>query len=331
MEGFGTNLATEIAKQFDKKTEIVEELSSILFLSKDAIYRRLRGETSFTFEEACTIANRFNLSLDSIAQSNAKQQTAFCSYSLYDQADKSFKDFLLDMLKKFEHAASLPEIEIYYATKGLPLFHYLQQPELLAFKLFVWEVASWNGDSIHGKQFDFEMLTPEDIAIADKIYELYCSIPTFEIWNNTILESTFEQINYLSAINLFKDKNTPQRLFDALRELMLKAREVAGKGKKIYNGEERANFDLYQSELFNATNNVIYATSQQQSFVSWTFCDPDYLLSYDEELCQRASTWLTNLISQSNNITKHSLRIRNEYFNGLDEKIAAASGMMEVV
>lgn len=331
MENFGTNLATEIAKQFDRKTAIVEDLSEALYLSKDAIYRRLRGETSFTFEEACAIANRFNLSLDAIAKSNGTQQTAFCSYNLYHQEDKSFKTFLEDMHQRFQYAANLPEVQMYYATKGLPLFLYLTKPELLAFKLFVWEVASWNAESIHDVQFDLDMLTEEDCAIAEQVYELYCDVPSFEIWNSTILESSFEQINYLNAINLFKDKNTPQRLYDLLRDLMRESHTMASKGRKIYKGEERAPLELFQSELFNATNNVIYITSEQQSFVSWTFCDPDYLLSYDEQLCQRAATWLKNLISQANNITKHSLRIRNAYFNDLDGKIAAASRTMETV
>ena len=321
MENFGTNLATEIAKHFDKKTNIVEDLSETLYLSKDAIYRRLRGETSFTFEEACTIANKLGLSLDAIAKANTQEQIAFCSYNLYNQVDKSFKTFLQDMLARFQLVAALPNVELYYTTKGLPLFLYLKYPELLAFKLFVWEVASWNTERIHAEKFDFDMLSEQDIELATQIYELYCTIPSYEIWNSTILDSSFAQIHYLNAISMFKDPSIPERLFDILHSVMEQAKEMAGRGKKLHFREEKAAFNLYQSELFNATNNVIYITSEQREFVTWTFCDPDYLLSTDEHLCQRASTWLKNLINQANNITMHSLRIRNEYFNDLDQKI----------
>lgn len=324
MENFGANLAAEISAHFDKKTAIVEELSEALYLSKDAIYRRLRGETSFTFEEACTIANKLGLSLDAIAKSNGQEKVAFCSYSLYESTNNSFKTFLQDILTRVQKITPLPDVQLYYSTKGLPLFLYLQYPELLAFKLFVWEVASWNANSIHEEKFDFDILTAEDVALANQAYGLYCNIPSHEIWNTAILDSSFAQIQYLKAIGLFKDKSVVERLFQNLRDVMNAAKEMAGKGHKIYNGEEKAVFNLYQSELFNATNNVIYVESAQRSFVTWTFCDPDTLSSFDENLCRRASTWLQSLIQQSNNITKQSLRIRNEYFNGLEAKIDAA-------
>ncbi|MDR2919754.1 MAG: hypothetical protein LBV72_10375 [Tannerella sp.] len=61
----------EMKKRMQKSTEIVLVLSEILFIGRESIYRRLRGEVSFTFAEIAKISNYFNISLDGILQQSA--------------------------------------------------------------------------------------------------------------------------------------------------------------------------------------------------------------------------------------------------------------------
>lgn len=112
----------------------------------------------------------------------------------------------------------------------------------------------------------------------------------------------------------------PVDILNGLLEIIENVKQCASIGKKLFNNDSSA-FHLYQSELFNATNNVFYMESDELKLVSWTFCDPDYIISYDERLCKRASSWIQNLIKQSNGISKHSLKARNEYFNLLEDRV----------
>lgn len=58
-------LLNAIRERFPSK-QIVGYLMDILYLGKEAVYRRLRGEVSFTLEEASTIAIELGISLDNI-------------------------------------------------------------------------------------------------------------------------------------------------------------------------------------------------------------------------------------------------------------------------
>ncbi|MEM6699675.1 MAG: hypothetical protein AAF599_14835, partial [Bacteroidota bacterium] len=104
-----------------------------------------------------------------------------------------------------------------------------------------------------------------------------------------------------------------------LENVLEHAEKMAATGYK--SNDAKATFQLYHSELMSATNNVVYFKSERTKFVNWTFCDPDYTFSSDKILCDRAETFMTNLINQSNNISKESLRIRNQYFMGLRQQL----------
>lgn len=225
MNQFNTILNRRIEELFERKANAVEKLSEYLHLGNHAIYRRLKGETPFTLEEACILASKLNISLDALAFS--RDEVALCTPNFYNDQPNSFSKFLKDLLRKFESIMHLEDVKMYYTSKGLPFFLYLIQPELLAFKLFVWEVGSWNSDRINGKQFDFNMLSTEDLMLAKKIYKCYCHIPSFEAWNSAILDSTFEQIQYIDDIGLFKNRNVKYELLNALDAVVDRASKMA--------------------------------------------------------------------------------------------------------
>ncbi len=62
-------LVEDIKRHVPHNAQLVDTLSDMLSLGKEAIYRRLKGDVPFTFEEAVRIAAHFNLSIDRIMQS----------------------------------------------------------------------------------------------------------------------------------------------------------------------------------------------------------------------------------------------------------------------
>ncbi|MEM8523414.1 MAG: helix-turn-helix transcriptional regulator [Bacteroidota bacterium] len=315
MNTFNAALAQKIKQLFKKKSIAVESLSEWLFLSSDAVYRRLRGDTLFSFEEACTIAKKLNFSLDELAFSTSKG--GFIQHFFYDQKTPAFRTFLKDMLQRFEEVSDLENARIFYSTKGLPIFIFLNYPKLLSFKSFVWKMASWNAPENYNTKFSFDLLEQTDLTLIHSLNQHYQNLPSSEIWNNAILNSILEQIRYVNALHLFKNQAVVIELFDLLEEILDDAEKMAAAACK--NGNNKAAFQLYHSELMSATNNVVYFKSEQTRFVNWTFCDPDYTFSNDKTLCDRAEVFMTNLMNQSNNISKESLRIRNQYFTALRE------------
>ncbi len=318
MTKFGSAFLDSIKNRFSNKEEMVDTIGKALFLNKNSVYRRLRGDTDFTFEEVCTLAQATGISLDQFIQK--QNNVVSCTHRLYDKNDNALEAFLTDTLHTFRKTVHLKNIKLFYSSKGLPFFIFLNSPKLLAFKLFVWEVGSWNAEKIHEYKFNTDWLNERHLEMANEIYQCYGNIPSYEIWSKTILESTFEQINYLRSVGCLDDTQLVVEILQELNEVLLEAKKLTDTGKKMW-GSQASAFQLYQSELFNSTNNVFYVESNELSFVSWTFCDPDYVMSQDPALCNRASLWLKNLIHQSNGITNHSLKNRNEFFSYLSKQI----------
>lgn len=314
MNTFNSSLTAIVLNQFGGEKKVaVTYLEDLLNLSKNAVYRRLSGETPFSFEEACQVAEALDFSLDKIVQQET--QRVFCDTNFYENRERSFYHFLKDICDQFEQIIQFTDGKLYYATRGLPLFLYLDQPELLAFKLYVWDIGSWNKDRIYDRPFSFDLLGEEEIALANRIYELYCQIPTYEIWNNSILESSLEQIQYLREVQLFGDEQMIHTLAESMYASIQKAKDWAVAGNK--NGQ--AEFQLYHVELFNSTNNVLYFESDELRLVNWTFCDPDHLISRDQVLCDRAQQWLQHLMQQANPVSNSAFRLRSSYFEQLGD------------
>ena len=62
-------------ERIDSNISFVDELADMLELSTDSAYRRMRGETSLTFEELALLSKRFNISVDSLMESETNELT----------------------------------------------------------------------------------------------------------------------------------------------------------------------------------------------------------------------------------------------------------------
>ncbi|NDW19691.1 hypothetical protein D0T53_12330 [Dysgonomonas sp. 216] len=74
---FNQKLIDTLAEIYPKKNDQLALLMELLYLGKEAAYRRLRGEVAFSFSEACVIVKHLNLSLDDIAYGQESDLVTF--------------------------------------------------------------------------------------------------------------------------------------------------------------------------------------------------------------------------------------------------------------
>lgn len=70
-------LIEAIKEKTSADVNLANLLTDILFLGKEAIYRRLRGDVPFTLAEAATICKRIGLSLDQIIGASFNNSAVF--------------------------------------------------------------------------------------------------------------------------------------------------------------------------------------------------------------------------------------------------------------
>lgn len=72
---FNGKLLSAISSALKSKSDQIDCIMDITSLSREAAYRRLRGDVPFTFSEVCLICQKLNISLDEIAATGNRKLT----------------------------------------------------------------------------------------------------------------------------------------------------------------------------------------------------------------------------------------------------------------
>lgn len=311
----------KILEKYPKKSQAVEALMEVLNLGKDAIYRRIRGESVLPPEELALLANHFSISVDALihGQSNKLSFT----YNTFVKKVTSFEDYLQQLYEQLNNILQLPEVFLYYATQEVPVFHYMFFPELIAFKLYAWGLTTWNLPLLQQSDFHFGLFSPHAQKKCDDIIKLYNQLPSQELWSLNIVDNTLNQIEYTVISGNFRHPKDALLICDKMLVLIRHQKAMAAAGNKFsptrpnFSG---ANFDLYHNELAY-TNNTFLINFTRGNLVFTTFCNPNFLQSDNQQLGEHTALWFSNLIQKSNAISRHSAKSRAWFFSRLEKKV----------
>ncbi|MFK7934767.1 MAG: helix-turn-helix domain-containing protein [Saprospiraceae bacterium] len=321
----------QLLQRFPRKADAVEELSTTLNLSRDAVYRRLRGDTLLTPDELLDLAKRYRISLDGLALGDS--DLVFFSYNTFTNPVKNLTNWLGSIHTDIKRVMQAPDAHIFYASLEIPVFHYLFFPNLLAFKFYVWGKTSWQLDFLKNRPFSFDLLTPNDERIANNILDNYLRLPTTELWSLNIADHTLNQIEYTLLSGNFTNQEAAKTLCEQLLQLVQHERAMATAGSKFRLGqtaeELSADFNLFHNEIVH-TNNTFLVKTAVGNTVYTTLSNPNFLQSTDPRLCANIENWFQNIIAQSNSISRHSAKSRGWFFSGLERKIEATMKRIEL-
>lgn len=329
---FQNRFLDRVLEKFKNKSEAVEELASLLSVGKDAVYRRLRGETFLTPDEMHLLATTYHISLDTLTFETS--DTVCLSFNVFKRKPKNFYDFINWLYNQLQEVRKAPGSSFYYASQEIPIFHYTYFPELICFKLYVWGLTTWDFPFLHNRPFTFDLVPPDVVEISRKINGLYNQVPTTELWSLNILDNTLNQIEYVATVEQFANPRDALVLCEKVLELVRHMRKMAEAGKKCVANEmvipQGAVFHLYHNEMVY-TNNTFLIRSEVGKMLITTFCNPNFFQTTDERLCDFTEEWLENIIQKSSSISAHSAKNRNWFFNKMEKKVKAAQHRIELI
>lgn len=327
-----TRLFNQILDKYQRKSQAIEALETLLSVGKDAVYRRFRGDTLLTPDELELLAKHYKISLDKLTFENSN--AVFVSFNAFEQPAQNFYEFVANIHQQIQQLNTLPDAHFYYASHEIPVFHYMYFPELICFKFYVWGVTSWGFDYLKNQQFSFDIMPHPVREICEKSIQLYNRVPTTELWSLGIVDNTLNQIEYVSTVNRFKNPEDALFLCDKLTTLVQHMKLMAENGRKFpatsspHDGS--ADFNLYHNELVS-TNNMMLVNSAVGRYLVATFCNPNFFRTTDAKLCDYTEEWMERIISQSNSISTHSAKNRDWFFNRLEKKIRLVRNRIEVL
>jgi hypothetical protein len=299
-------LLKHIRKQLSKSISIIDEIATILNISYDAAHRRISCKSKFSIDETVQLANHYNISLDNLFFQKEKvivEKTIEIT---------TLNDLLLYFKKsaeQMEQLTSYPNATLYYSAKDIPLFYFMDGTILSKFKAYVWlNLLNSNRSNISFENF---VVNESFMEHMQKLKRAYENVVIKEIWNDTTINSSLQQILYFYEAGLLNFKNANALYKDLQRILNL---------IKDKCNNPNSNFSIYYNELILLNNNVLIEANQRLTmFVPYTLLG--YFITDNEDSCKNVHRFFNQQIINSKPLNQSGIKEQNLFFNRANRKI----------
>ncbi len=302
---------------------LAEELSELLQVSLDSIYRRLRGETDLTLSETYAICMHYNIPLEALAEINS-DMVAFRINKLTPDPE-SFAQYLKILSGDLHWMSKFPNPKLIYAAEDLPVFYHFYFPKLARFKMVYWNKSLLNSYALQPKKVEENNLPDTWSDAVPKIREIFMNFPTIEIWNEDTLKSTLQQIRFYWEAGFFIEKQSVLEILDDCDGIVKMASTMAEYGKKfnpVTNQVIETPYSLYASDLMIGSNTAfLKSDSHQATYISYH--NFNFARTNNRFFNESTEQWLTTFMAKSTLLSTVAEKHRNKFFQkvqaGIDE------------
>jgi len=206
-------LLSEMKKRIPQNSKLVDMLMDILHMGKEAVYRRLRSEVPFSFQETAIIAKNMGISLDNLVGTEIQEkpfQIKFPDFvSPNDDDYYKFEDFsnFIDRLADSEQS------EIGIVTNALPQDFFSGFPVLIKFNVFKWQYYNNN------QTIPFSDLVIPDVVnnfFSHQFKKLKDIKTTSYVFDKHIFQRIVSDIEYFHNIQLINEEDIQEIKKDLL-------------------------------------------------------------------------------------------------------------------
>ncbi len=297
----------------------VYEISTLLGISIDAVYRRLRGETLLNFDEIIILCRKFNLNIDEFINDKNNSQIKFNYMPLQEEFNNCYMKYINSLKSQLNTIVNQKGLtkKIYFAATDIPIFHLCKFPELKAFKVYTWQKHFQKGYNI---KFSIDkIITPDMVTIFKEISNLYDQVDSIEVWTNRTIDSYLNLIQYFYEIDCFESVKDVDVLLDKLLVLIDIIKKYGEYGFKISQGK-RYIYNLFLSEI-ELENNLIYAETNDINIAFVKLYSINTIGTTNPLFCKGTKTWFDSVISKSALISGFSQKQFILFFKNINRKI----------
>jgi len=295
-----------IRNKIPQSVSIIEEVASVLEISYDASHRRISQKSKFSIDETVRLADHFNISLDKLF---SKKEKVIVEKTIEITTMKDMLEYFKSSAEQIEVLTKNPKTTLYYSAKDIPLFYFMDGTILSKFKAFVWiNLLNNNQKKVSFENFVIEESFSEYMQKLKKVYE---KTIVNEIWNDTTINSSLQQILYFYEAGLLS-LNSANALCKDLKRIVNLIQE------KCNNSQD--SFSIYYNELILLNNNMLIETDQKLTmFIPYTLLG--YFITDNEESCKNVHQFFKQQIQNSIPLKKSGIKEQNLFFNRTIRKI----------
>lgn len=309
-------LFERIRGQLDPDESFVDVVADILNLSQDACYRRIRGATQISFDEAVALAQYARISLNEVA-GQADTTAVFEQWPIIKNWDDCY-NYLARTLETLEKLKGAKGHTLYYLAKDIPVFYHFGLPKLSAFKLYVWMKSVYDVQKIDGQNYSMDMIPQRVLDVARKQSEAYAQINAIEIWNDTTVTSLIKQLEYYYEAGLLASKAEALEICEQFHGMMkniykqaLQGNKVHGVNHEVFSG---ASYAMYFHEILLMDNTVLADLGDGRMAYFLPYAGVNYVSTTDPKVVTEIKEFVLAQARKSALISDVSEKDRNRFF-----------------
>jgi len=297
-----------VLNKYPKRTQLVQVLMDLLSLEREAVYRRLRNEVSFTAQEVVTLASTWNISLDEIMGVNIGKISFQMRMMNYLAPSEEEVAFLRLVIHSVEYLKNFPTTEFMDICNTLPRQLLAGYNNLNKFHLFKWVYQHGNDTEVI--PFAKINVSKEKMKLTEEYYRAVKQVPnTNFIFDAKIFNYLINDIKYFCSIYLITEEEKElikKDIFDLLDYLQ----EVANNGRYP---ETQNKVNLYISQLKVPTGYSYTFTPEGNVCYIHVF-DKFEIYSFHSEMVTNFMSWMQLKKRTSIQISEVDAKSRIEFF-----------------
>lgn len=306
------DIIQKILNYIPKELKPVQYLVDLLDISNESVYRRMKGEVSFSFDEIIKLSHELGFSVDELISEDG----TIASFELLANGTTSRSDTFLNILKLVkEHlneVALADSTETINAWNHLPPMFLVKCDHLFKFRYFKW---LHQGGEIPSNTMYSDIIVPSEILSLKEqlISDIKTSRNVISIIGPNIFLNLIKEIQYYSIRRLITDQEKAD-----LKEDLLKMIDIIE--KLVQDGEfnEAGKISYYLSALDIETNNIHVQYDDKEVCIFWVVSVPPVFIS-NKEACLIQKKWLESLKRYSTLITSSNELMQSEFFRAQRE------------
>jgi len=291
-----------------KKPQLVEALMDLLIIEREAAYRRLRKDVTFSIHEIVKISSTWNISLDNIININSGKIPFLMQPINYIAPSEQELKFLQFVIQSIENLKDFPDTEFMDICNKLPRqllagFGYLNQ-----FYLFRWMYQY--GSEKNTVPFSQIIISEEQRRLTADYYRAIKTVPqTNFLFDRLIFEHLVSEINYFHSIRMISDEEK-ELIKKDLHDLLDYLLEVAA---NACYPETQNRVNLYVSRL-NVDTNYSYTFTSQMNICFVHVFGKFEIYTYDAKMAVSFRTWMQLKKRTSIQISEVDQKSRIDFF-----------------
>ncbi|MDH8700884.1 plasmid maintenance system antidote protein VapI [Dysgonomonadaceae bacterium PH5-43] len=305
------NLIEEIRERFPQKAILANKLADILSIEKEAVYRRLRKEVPFTFEEVSIISQTFDISLDNLVKLDNKHSRSAFQLQLVNLMEPQEIDYYMmnEYIELYHSVINDKHSVATTSTNIIPETILIGFKALWSFYLFKWHYHYKNKRTT--KTYS-EVVAPQQVFDTnEELFNLAKGIgKSYHILDHLTFSYIINDIKFFNSIGLV-NKEDVLILKKDLYNLLDYLEHIATTG--VYEETGKKVF-LYISDL-NIDSNYFYLDTKNIKISMLNTFIVSSAASYDENTFNFMKNWINSVIRISNLITVTGEKQRIIFFN----------------